>query len=163
MPITIEGTPFKHVGGEADHAAEAVAAKLGKVYACTDSERHADEAGNRQDDDGSHDRICHAAARFADGLRSLRQERPVDRTNAAIQQIAEDGDQRCKTNRTVRIATPVMTWSVMRRRKLIGEMPCCRAVDGMLDRSDISPRRLATGYGPHQQLRQRVHDDRDNE
>src|SRR5437868_138086 len=65
------------------------------------------------------------------------------------------------TRMTVKTATPVIAWSVMRRRQLMGETPCC--TEGLPVRSDMSPRRLAAGDRPHQKLCQGVHDDRYHE
>src|SRR5271165_2517414 len=61
------------------------------------------------------------------------------------------------TNTTVPTAAAVMTWSVTRRRQLMGGMLGGAALTLV---SGISPRRLAPGYGPHQQLCHGVHDDR---
>src|SRR5579864_209602 len=62
------------------------------------------------------------------------------------------------TSTTVKIATPVMRWSMSRRRQLIGGTPC-RTTTLFID-SGTSPRRLAARHRPHQQLCQRVHDNR---
>src|SRR4029077_8123304 len=59
---------------------------------------------------------------------------------------------------TVSTAAPVMTWSVIRRRKAIGGTVCSGEV---LVVSGIGPRRLAAGDGPDQESRQRVDYDRD--
>src|SRR5262252_9641743 len=57
---------------------------------------------------------------------------------------------------TVSTASPVITRSVTRRRRLIGATAVWTvAVSGM------APRRLAAGYGPHQQSGKRVHNNRD--
>src|SRR5580693_4374067 len=62
------------------------------------------------------------------------------------------------TTITVRIAIPVMAWSVTRRRRLIGGTLCCMAA--MLAALDMRARRLAARHRPDQQTCQRVHYDR---
>src|SRR5271156_4616902 len=64
------------------------------------------------------------------------------------------------TRMNVSSATPVITWSVMRRRKAMGAAGCSTVVCVI---SGIGPRRLAAGDGPHQQPRQRVDYDRNQE
>src|SRR5438552_18715794 len=49
----------------------------------------------------------------------------------------------------------------MRRRQLTGGTPGLTLT--VLRTSDMSPRRLAAGYSPNQKLRQRIHDDRNQE
>src|ERR1700692_2280863 len=61
---------------------------------------------------------------------------------------------------TVSTATPVMTWSVMRRRKAIGGTVCSVAAWTV---SGIGPRRLAASDGPDQQSRQGVDQDGNQE
>src|SRR5580698_2544956 len=64
------------------------------------------------------------------------------------------------TRMTVSTAAPVMTWSVMRRRKAIGATGFSAEV---LLASGIGPRRLAAGDGPDQQTCESVDHDRDQE
>src|ERR1700746_931483 len=61
---------------------------------------------------------------------------------------------------TVSTAAPVMTWSVMRRRRAMGATGC---IAGVLAASGIGPRRLAPSDGPDQQSCQSVDDDRNQE
>src|SRR5207302_5800735 len=84
------GNAVEHVGGESNNAAHAIAAELSQVDARTHSQRHAQNAGDSEDEPGTHDGIGHAAAGFAYRLRSLSQESPVDGADSAIHQIAED-------------------------------------------------------------------------
>src|ERR1700723_38353 len=63
-----------------------------------------------------------------------------------------------RTTITVRIAMPVMAWSVTRRRRLTGDTLCCGAA--MLAALDMRARRLAARHRPDQQTCQRVHYDR---
>src|SRR6476646_4825121 len=65
-----------------------------------------------------------------------------------------------RTRTTVKTATPVITRSVRRRRRLIGGTVVLPEGKAMLD---ISPRGLAPGNSPHQQLRHRIHDYGDQE
>src|SRR5437660_12727083 len=64
------------------------------------------------------------------------------------------------TRMTVRTAAPVMTWSVIRRRKATG---CTVRRVGALAVSGIGPRGLAAGNGPDQQTCKGVDDDRNQE
>src|ERR1700726_2691001 len=64
------------------------------------------------------------------------------------------------TSTTVSTAIPVMAWSVRRRFQLTGGIPS--RMDALVS-SGMSPRRLATCHRPHQQLRECVYDDRDQE
>src|SRR5579859_1727749 len=57
---------------------------------------------------------------------------------------------------TVRIATPVITRSVTRRRRLMGATGTWMAAVFMA--SDISFGGLSASYAPDQQLRQSIHD-----
>src|ERR1700678_4540815 len=61
---------------------------------------------------------------------------------------------------TVSTAAPVMTWSVMRRRKAIGATVFSAEV---LPASGIGPRRLAASDRPDQQTSESVDYDRDQE
>src|SRR4051794_25408961 len=69
--------------------------------------------------------------------------------------IATNG---ASTTSTVRIATPVMRWSVKRRRRLIGGTGAMALIS-----SRDSVRGLAAGHSPNQQPRQGIHDNRDQE
>ena len=66
--------------------------------------------------------------------------------------IANNGSS---TRKTVSMAAPVMTWSVMRRRKAIGGTVRSAVLSPV---SGMGARRLAAGNCPDQQSRQGVHD-----
>ncbi len=84
----------EHVRNKANGIAEAIAAIFRQVNPGTDAERNAQQAGDRQNQYRTDDGIRHAAADFARRHGSLRQEGPVDRTYALVDQVAEDRHQR---------------------------------------------------------------------
>ena len=84
----------QHVGGKANGVAEAIAAKLREIDACAHAERNSEKAGEAKNEGRADDGVGHSAARFAHRFRSLRQESPVDRADAAVDQIGEDREQR---------------------------------------------------------------------
>src|ERR1700677_2313774 len=88
------GHAVEHVGGEANRVTQTVAAVLGKIDACAHAYRHAQKAGQGENEYRSHDGISHSSAGFAYRFWGLREEGPVDGTDAAINQISEDGEQR---------------------------------------------------------------------
>src|SRR5271165_1699828 len=67
-----------------------------------------------------------------------------------------------RTSNTVSTATPVMRWSVMRRRQLMGGMATAIALE-LASISGNAPRGLSPRNTPNQQSGQRVHDDGDQE
>ena len=66
MPMTIEGTPDEHLGGEAHRCAERAVAALGQEHAGADAERQADEAGQAHHVERADDGVADAAAGLAD-------------------------------------------------------------------------------------------------
>ena len=88
------GNAVEHVGGKANDVAEAVAAVFGDIDAGADSQWDADQAGNRKNHAGSDDGVGHAAAGFAHRLGSLGNEGPVERSQAAVDKIGKNREQR---------------------------------------------------------------------
>ena len=86
--------PAEDIGGEANRTAQPITAKLGEVDACSDSEGDTNQAGDSQDQHRSHNRVCHAAARLSDGFGRLSKERPINRSHAAVNDVAKDRNQR---------------------------------------------------------------------
>ncbi len=84
----------QNVGGEADDIAETVAAVLREVDTRTHAHRHSQNAGQGENKSRAHDGIGHSPARFAHRLRSLGEEGPVDRPDAAIDKVGEYRKQR---------------------------------------------------------------------
>ena len=84
----------EHIGSEANHIAQAIAAILRQVDAGPDAQGHPQNTGQSENECRSDDRIGHSPAGFAHRLRRLRQKSPVDRSDSAIDQIGEDCEQR---------------------------------------------------------------------
>ena len=77
MPITIDGTPFKQIDDVANDKRKCFAAVFGKKHTCQKSDRHADSGSEQENFAAADNRIGHAAAGFARGLRQLGEEVPV--------------------------------------------------------------------------------------
>ena len=88
------GHAVQHVGGEANHVAEAIAPVLRQIDAGANAQGNADHAGHRENQSSAHDAIRHSSAHFTRRLWRLREEGPVDRADALDDQVSENGKQR---------------------------------------------------------------------
>src|SRR6266403_927687 len=88
------GHTVQDIGDKAHNIAIAVSPVLGKKNARADPERDAEQTGDRKNDHRADDGIRHAAAGLTHRLRSLGQERKIDRADALINQIGKDGEER---------------------------------------------------------------------
>src|SRR6266403_1366997 len=88
------GHTVQDIGDKAHDIAIAVSPVLGKKNARADPERDAEQTGDRKNDHRADDGVRHAAAGLAHRLRSLGQERKIDRADALINQIGKDGEER---------------------------------------------------------------------
>src|SRR5204863_4036845 len=68
--------------------------ELGEMHAAQHADGNRDHSGDHDEDQRPDDRVAHAAARLADRLRRLREERPVQRGEAAADHVEEDHRQR---------------------------------------------------------------------
>ena len=94
MPITTEGTPFSSVRSKADGVAKFVAAIFGQKNSGANSQWNPIRLAEAQKQDGSDNRIAHAAALFTDGFGNLREKGPVQGTQAAMHDRSQNQEQR---------------------------------------------------------------------
>ena len=94
MPQMMDGHAVQHVGGETNRPVQFCPAKFGKEHAAQHADGHAEQRGLPQQNKGSDDGVCHAAADFAHGLGQLGEERQVDGTEALDDQVIKHQHQR---------------------------------------------------------------------
>src|SRR5205823_4317975 len=84
----------EHVGCEAHDRRKTLLAIFREVDAADASDRYGEQRGDRDEDERADDRVGHAAARLADGLRHLREERPVERRKALLDDVEQNHRER---------------------------------------------------------------------